>query len=158
MAALGLAPSLGCEGERCLVQSRAIQHEAQSSGDGRVGRGFLELAETRAAENAAWVLWHVRVTPFAGTATTVVLRQGTPQAPGAVLYRFPVVNSAPDSGVLTQVFVRTAYAGEVPFDQLWDLVQSQPVSFEVVFDGGVAPLRIGPLLRTGFSDWQDACS
>jgi hypothetical protein len=69
-----------------------------------------------------------------------------------------VVNSVPESGVITQVFVRTAYAGEVPFAELWDLVQREAVSFEVVFEGDVRTLRVGPLLRTGFSDWQEVCT
>lgn len=68
------------------------------------------------------------------------------------------MNSVPESGVITQVFVRTAYAGEVPFAEIWELVERQPVSFEVVFDGDVRPLVVGPLIRTGSSDWQEACS
>jgi hypothetical protein len=143
---------------RCLVESRSLQYEAETRSDSLVGRGFLELSETRGAENAAWVLWHVRVAPFVGRATTVSLREGPPEAPGRLLYRFPVVNSVPESGVITQVFVRTAYAGEVPFAEFWDLVQREAVSFELVFEGDVRTLRVGPLLRTGFSDWQDVCT
>jgi hypothetical protein len=120
--------------------------------------GFLELSETRGADNGAFVLWHLRAAPFTGRATVVSLRLGPPEAPGRLLYQFPLVNSVPDSGVLTQVFVRTAYAGEVPFAELWDLVQREPVSFHAVLDDGVRPLRVGPLLRTGSRDWQEVCS
>jgi hypothetical protein len=158
--AAALAAALaGCglgEG-RCLVESRSLQYEAETRSDSLLGRGVLELSETRGAENSDWVLWHVRVLPFAGRVTAVSLRQGPPQAPGRLLYRFPVVNSVPESGVITQVFVRTAYAGEVPFADLWDLVLREDVSFEAVFDD-VRTLRVGPLLRTGFSDWQEVCT
>lgn len=159
-AALAVAAPAGCgigEG-RCLVQGRSLQYEGETRSDSLVGRGVLELSETRGAENSDWVQWHVRVEPLAGRVTAVALRQGPPQAPGRLLYRFPLVNSVPESGVITQVFVRTAYAGEVPFAELWDLVQREAVSFEVVFEGDVRTLRVGPLLRTGFSDWQDVCT
>lgn len=59
---------------------------------------------------------------------------------------------------MTQVFVRTAYAGEVPFAELWDLVQRDAVSFHAELDGDGRPQRVGPLVRTGSSDWQEACS
>jgi hypothetical protein len=149
-AALAVIAGAGCDLERCTVESRSLQYEASG--------GFLELTETRGAENARWILWHVRVAPVPGTPRAAVLREGPPEAPGRRLYEFPLVNSVPESGVVTQVFVRTPYAGEVPFDELWELVQNEPVSFEVLFDGDVPPRRIGPLLRTGSSDWQETCS
>ena len=143
---------------RCEVESRALEYRAETGSDSRTGNGFLELSETRGAENRAFVIWHLRATPFVGRATSVSLRQGPPEAPGRVLYRFPLVNPVPESGVLTQVFVRTPYAGEVPFAELWELVQREAVSFHAELDGEVRPLRVGPLVRTGFSDWQEACS
>jgi hypothetical protein len=150
-AALALLAGTGCDfGERCTVESRTLEYEA--------GRGYLELVETRGAENATFILWHVRVDASVGTATRAVLREGTPDAPGRVLYDFPLVNPVPASGVVTQVFVRTAYAGEIPFAELWELLGRQPVSFEVGFDGDVPPVRDGPLERSGFSDWQETCS
>jgi hypothetical protein len=157
-AALAVAAA-GCGvGGRCLVESRASEYRAETSSGSRVGNGALQLSETRGAENGAFVLWQLRVAPFAGRATSVSLRQGTPEAPGRLLYRFPLVNSVPESGVLTQVFVRTAYSGDVPFAEMWELIQREPVSFEATFDGDVRPLRVGPLLRTESSDWQDVCS
>ena len=159
-AALALIAAAACDFGvgRCTVESRSVEYAAETRTGSLVVNGFLELAETRGAENGAWVLWHVRMAPFAGRARTVSLRQGPPEAPGRLLYEFAVVNSVPASGVITQVFVRTPYAGEVPFAELWELIQRQPVSFEVVFDGDSRPLVVGPLSRTGFSDWQDACS
>jgi hypothetical protein len=157
--ALAVVGGVGCDlGERCLVESRSLHYEAETSREGRVGRASLELTETRGAETASWVVWHVRVTPFVTGARRVVLREGPPDAPGRVLYDFVVVNAVPASGVVTQVFTRTPYAGEVPSAELWELVQRQPVSFEILFDGDARPFRVGPLLRTGSSDWQDACS
>ena len=157
-AALAVIAAAGCDPGRCGVESRSREYAAETRRDSLVGNGFLELSETRGAENDAWVLWHLRVAPFAGRARTVRLRQGPPEAPGRLLYEFALVNSVPESGVITQVFVRTAYAGEVPFAELRELVERQPVSFEVVFDGDVRPLVVGPLIRTGSSDWQEACS
>jgi hypothetical protein len=161
-AGLALIPAPGCglarDLERCEVQSRSLQYAAETKSDSLVGTGFLELSETRGAESGAWVLWHLRVAPFTGRVRVVSLRQGPPEAPGRALYEFPLLNSASESGVVTQVFVRTAYRGEVPLAELWELIQRHPVSFEVVFDGDVRSLRVGPLLRTGFSDWQEACS
>jgi hypothetical protein len=157
-AALAVTAAPGCDVDRCGVESRALEYAAETRSDSRVGNGFLELSETRGAENASSVIWHVRVAPFAGTVRSVSLRQGPPEAPGRLLYEFPLVNSVPASGVITQVFVRTAYAGRVPFAELWELVQRQPVSFEVLFEGNVRPLAVGPLIRTQSSDWQEACS
>jgi len=154
-AALAILSGPGCGlTNRCTVESRSLQYEAGTAD----GMGFLQLSQTRGAESGAWVLWHVRVTSSAGTVRTVTLREGPPDAPGRLLYDFPLLNSVPPSGVVTQVFVRTAYAGEVPFAEVWELVQSHPVSFEVAFDGDVRPLRLGPLVRTGASDWQEICS
>jgi hypothetical protein len=143
---------------RCEVESRSLDFGAETRTDSLTGNGFLELTETRGAENAAFVVWHLRAAPFGGTAAAVSLRQGPPEAPGRLLYRFPLVNSVPQSGVLTQVFVRTPYAGEIPFAELWELVQREPVSFHAVLEADARPLRVGPLLRTAFSDWQEACS
>lgn len=148
----------GCDPYRCLVQSRAQQYEAQTASGPVAGRGFLELAESRGAENGAFVMWHVRASPLPAPATRVFLREGTPEAAGRVLYEFPLTNAVADSGVITQVFTRTPYAGTVPFAELWDLVQRQPVSFEVVFASDLPALRMGPVNRTGSSDWQDVCS
>jgi hypothetical protein len=157
-AAFALMAATACDLERCEVESRVLEYAAETRSDSRVANGFLELSQTRGAENAAWVSWHVRVAPLAGRARTVSLRQGLPDAPGRLLYQFPLVNAVTESGVLTQVFVRTSYAGEMPFADLWELVQREPVVFEVLFDGDVRPLFIGPLLRTDSSDWQDTCS
>ena len=157
-AALGVATA-GCglrDGE-CLVESRTLELGAQTSNGSLTGNGFLELSETRGAENGAFVIWPLRAAPFAGTATAVSLRRGPPETPGRVLYRFPLVDAVAASGVITQVFVRTPYAGEVPFAELWELVQREPVSLHAEIDG-VRTLRVGPLLRTGFSDWQEVCS
>jgi hypothetical protein len=158
-AALAIAAP-GCDGGlvRCEVESRALEYRAETRSDSLTGNGFLELSETRGAENRAFVIWHLRASPFGGRARTVSLRQGPPEAPGRLLYQFPLLNSVPESGVLTQVFVRTPYAGEVPFAELWDLVQRDAVSFHAELDGDARPLRVGPLVRTGSSDWQDACS
>ena len=145
-------------GGRCLVESRALEYGAETRSGGRVGTGFLELSETRGADVGAFAIWHLRIAPPAGTARTVSLRQGPPDAQGRVLYRFPLVNPVAESGVLTQVFARTPYAGEIPFAELWDLVQREPVSFEAVLDGDAAAVRVGPLGRTRSSDWQEACS
>jgi hypothetical protein len=150
--------SAGCDPYRCEVQSRSLQYEAELGSGPVAGRGVLELAETRGAENAAFVLWHVRASPLAAPAVRVSLREGTPEAPGRVLYDFPLINAVADSGVVTQVFVRAPYAGQVSFAELWELVQRKPVSFEVVFAADALPVRIGPLGRTGSSDWHDVCS
>jgi hypothetical protein len=75
-----------------------------------------------------------------------------------VLYEFPLTNAVADTGVITQVFVRTPYAGQVPFAELWELLLRQPVSFEITFAGEAPAVRVGPLGRTGFSDWEEACS
>jgi hypothetical protein len=157
-AALTLFAGAGCDPTRCLVESRALQYEAQTTTDSRTGVGSLELVETRGEERGTFILWHVRVAPLPGTARTVVLREGPPGAPGRLLYTFPILNPVPASGVVTQVFVRTPYAGAVPFSELWDLVQSRSVSFEVVFEGEARPAGIGPLIRTDSSDWQETCS
>lgn len=159
-APLAVIAAAGCDFgvDRCGVESRSVEYAAETQSGSLVGNGFLELTQSRGAENGAWVLWHLRMAPFVGRARTVSLRQGAPEAPGRLLYEFALVNSVPASGVITQVFVRTAYAGEVPFAELWELVQRQPVSFEVVFDGDLPPLVVGPLIRTGSSDWQEACS
>jgi hypothetical protein len=152
----------GCDFGRgvggCAVESRALEHRAETRSDSRVGNGSLQLSETRGAENRTFVLWQLRVAPFAAGARTVSLRLGPPELPGRLLYQFPLLNPVPESGVITQVFVRTPYAGAVPFAELWELIQREPVSFEAVFDGDMRPLRVGPLLRTASSDWQDACS
>ena len=154
-AACGLVP----RAERCGNESRSLEHAAETRSGSRVGTGFLELTETRGAENRAWVVWHVRAEPsVVGRVRTVSLRQGSREAPGRVLYQFPLVNSVPASGVITQVFVRTAYAGEVPFAELWELIQRQPVFYEVAFEGDAQPLAVGPLVRTQSSDWQETCS
>jgi hypothetical protein len=157
-AALAVIGFAGCDIDRCGVESRSLEYAAETRSGSLVGNGFLELSETRGAENRGWVIWHLRVAPFVGRARTASLRQGPPEAPGRVLYEFALVNSVPESGVITQVFVRTAYVGQVPFTELWELVQRQPVSFEVLFDGDVRPLVVGPLRLTGSSDWQEACS
>jgi hypothetical protein len=157
-AAFAFMAATACDLERCEIESRTQEYGAETRTDSRVANGFLELSQSRGAENAAWVLWHVRVTPLTGRARTVSLRQGLPNAPGRLLYQFPLVNAVAESGVLTQVFVRTAYAGELPFAELWELVQREPVFFEVVFDGHVRPLLVGPLLPTNSSDWQETCS
>ena len=161
LLALAVAAS-GCDAggglAGCELESRALEYRAETPGGPLMGTGFLELSQTRGAENGSFLVWHVRAAPFVGRATTVSLRQGPPDAPGRLLYEFPLVNAVPDSGVLTQVFVRTPYAGTVPFSELWDLVQREPVSFHAVLDGDGGPLRAGPLVRSGFSDWQEACS
>ncbi|HET8646126.1 MAG TPA: hypothetical protein VFO85_11590 [Vicinamibacteria bacterium] len=157
MASLAAALS-GCDPYRCLVQSRAQQFEAPIGSGPITGRAAFSLSQTRGAENDDFVMWHVRASPLPAPATRVTLREGTPDAPGRVLYEFPLVNAVADSGVITQVFTRTAYAGQVPFAELWDLVQRQPVSMEVVFTGDVPPLRVGPLSRTSSGDWQDVCT
>ena len=159
----GVAIALGAAGcglgdGECLVESRTLELGAQTADGPLTGSGFLELSETRGAENAAFVIWHLRAAPFTGTGTAVTLRRGTPEALGRELYRFPVVNAVPASGVITQVFVRTPYAGDVPFSDLWEIVQREPVTFFAELDGVVQTLRVGPLLRTGSSDWQEVCS
>ena len=138
----------------CGVETRSLEYGAQTA----TRAGFLELSETRGDENGAFVIWHVRATPFPGSARTVSLREGPPDAPGRLLYRFPVANAVPESGVLTQVFTRTPYAGEVPFAELWDRIQREPVSFHAELESDATVVRIGPLLRTGSSDWQEACT
>jgi hypothetical protein len=150
--------SAACNPYRCLVQSRAQQFEAQFVSGVVSGRGFLLLSETRGAESGAFVTWHVRMAPVSAAVARVLLREGTREAPGRVLYEFPLVNVVPDSGVITQVFTPTPYAGRVPFAELWDLIQRQAVLFEVVFAGGAPPLHIGPLDRTSAGDWQDVCT
>ena len=149
--------SAGCDSYPCDFQSRDVQYEAQT-GNGPVARGFLELFETNGAGEVPSVLWHVRVTPLPAPATRVLLREGAHDSLGRVLYEFPLTNAVADTGVIAQAFVRTPYAGQVPFAELWELLQRQPVSFEVTFAGDASPVRIGPLGRTAFSDWEDACS
>lgn len=158
VAVAAAALAAGCDPYRCLVQSRAQQYEATIGSGPVAGRASFELAETRGAESGQFVMWHVRASPLPAAATRVLLRAGSPEAPGRLLYEFPLVNAVPDSGVITQVFSRTPYAGGVPFAELWDLVQREPVLFEVVLAGGTAPLRIGPLDRTLSTDWQDVCT
>ena len=159
-AAALTATAAGCDlgPGRCTVESRALEFGAETVSGALRGNGFLELSETRGAENRTFVTWHLRAAPFAGRARAVSLRQGPPDAPGRLLYRFPLVNAVPESGVLTQVFTRTAYAGEVPFAELWELIQREPVSFHAELDGDARPLRVGPLLVTMASDWQEVCS
>jgi hypothetical protein len=158
LTAAGAGCELGPDLGGCAVESRSLEYGAETVTNSLRGNGFLELSETRGAENGAFVVWHLRAAPFAGRARMVSLRQGPPEAPGRLLYRFPLLNSVPAAGVLTQVFVWTPYAGEVPYAELWELVQREPVSFHAELDGDVPPLRVGPLLRTGSSDWQEACS
>jgi hypothetical protein len=156
--AVGVA---GCDhgiGVRCAIESRALEYAAETRTGTLVGNGFLTLSETRGAENRTFVTWHLRAAPSAARARAVLLRQGPPGAPGRLLIQFPLLNAVSESGVITQVFVQTPYAGEIPFAELWELIQREPVSFEVVFDGDAAPLRVGPLLRTNSSDWQEICS
>ena len=151
----------GCDiggGGRCTVQSRTVDYAAETRRGALVGTAFFQLSETRGAEDREWVMWHVRVAPPSNRAVHVSLREGTPESPGPILYEFPIANTVPDSGVLTQVFVRTPYAGAVPFSALWERAEREPVSFLVLIAGDAQALRIGPLVRAGFSDWQDACS
>ena len=148
----------GCNPYRCLVQSRFQRYDAQIGGGPIAGRGVFELTETRGAENATLVLWHVRASPLPAAATRVFLREGTADTPGRLLYEFPLMNAVPESGVITQAFAGVPHAGPVPFAELWELVQRQPVSFEIVFGSGPPPLRIGPLNRAGSGDWQDVCT
>ena len=150
--------STACDPYRCLVESRAQQFEAQLASGGVSGRGSLVLSETRGAETGAFVIWHVRATPLPADVARVLLREGTREAPGRVLYEFPLVNAVAESGVITQAFTRTPYAGPLPFAELWDLVGRQPVVFEIAFAGGAPPLHIGPLGRTSAGDWQDVCT
>ena len=147
-----------CNPYRCLVQSRAQQLEAQFVSGVVSGRGSLLLSERRGAESGAFVIWHVRAAPIPAAVARVLLREGMREAPGRVLYEFPLANVVADSGVITQVFTPTPYAGLVPFNELWDLIQRQPVVFEIVFAGGALPLHIGPLDRTSAGDWQDVCT
>ena len=156
-ALVGAVLSAGCDRYPCDFQSRSVQYEAQM-GNGPVARGFLELIETHGAEEVPSVLWFVRVAPLPAPATRVLLREGAPDSQGRVLYEFPLTNAVADTGIITQVFVRTPYAGQIPFAELWELLLRQPVSFEVTFAGDASPVRIGPLARTGFSDWEDGCS
>jgi hypothetical protein len=156
-ALLGAVLSAGCDSQLCDFQSRDVQYEAQM-GNGLLARGSLELFETFGAGEVPSVLWHVRVTPLPAPATRVLLREGAPDALGRVLYEFPLTNAVADTGIITQVFVRTPYAGQLPFAALWELLQRQPVSFEVTFAGDAPPVRVGPLGRTAFSDWKQACS
>ena len=156
-ALVGAVLSAGCDTQPCDFQSRDVQYEAQM-GNGPLARGFLELNETHGAGELPSVLWHVRVTPLPAPATRVFLREGAPDSSGRVLYEFPLTNAVADTGIITQVFVRTPYAGQVPFVELWEILQRQPVSFEVTFAGDASPVRIGPLGRTAFSDWEDGCS
>lgn len=109
------------------------------------------------------MIWHVRAAPLPAAVERVLLREGTPEAPGRVLYEFPLANVVPELGVITQASTPTPYAGLVPFTELWDLVQRQPVVFEVVFGGGAPPLhgsltkaqRGWTVTRTGsVSDWS----
>jgi hypothetical protein len=156
----GTLMTAGCglgDGE-CLVESRALELSGQTADGPVIVNGFLELSETRGSENGAFVIWHFRVVPSSGNVTAVLLRRGTPGAPGRELYRFPLVNGVPASGVITQVFARTPYDGVMPFPDFWDLVQREPVSFFAEVDGGARLLSVGPLVRTGSSDWQEACS
>ena len=148
----------GCDPYRCETQARSLQYEATVASGPVTSRVAVELAEMRGRETGAFVLWHVRVSPLAAPATRVLLREGRPAAPGRVLYDFPLLNAVPPSGVVTQVFVRTPYAGQVPFAELWDVIQRQPVFFEVVLAGDAPPVALGPLERTGSSDWRDVCS
>jgi hypothetical protein len=156
--AVGVA---GCDqgiGIRCAVESRSLEYSAETRNGALVGNGFLTLSETRGAENRTFMTWHLRAAPSTARARSVALRQGPPGALGRLLIQFPLVNAVSDSGVITQVFVQTPFAGEVPFAELWELIQREPVSFDAVFEGDVAPLRVGPLLRTNSSDWQEICS
>jgi hypothetical protein len=154
-ATVMLVAAAGCDvANRCTVEGRSREYRAET----RVGLAALELSQTRGAEDRDWLLWHVRVTPWIGTPAAVVLREGAPAAPGPTLAELPVLNTVPDSGVVTQVFVRTAYAGEVPFAELWDLLQARPVTVEVLYGQGQPPVRLGPLVPAGSSDWQEACS
>src|SRR5687767_5565632 len=138
-AALGMLAS-GCDlgnGIGCAVQSRALQYEAETRRGALIGIGFLELSETRGGEERDFTVWHLRAVPLPGRAARVSLRQGTPDSPGRVLYEFPLLNAVPESGVITQVFVQTPYAGAVPFAELWELVQREPVIMEAVFEADV---------------------
>ena len=156
-ALVGAVLSAGCDSYTCDFQIRAVQYEADM-GNGPVARGFLQLIETRGADEVPSVLWYVRVAPLPAPATRVLLREGTTGSSGRVLYEFPLTNAVAEAGVITQVSVRTPYAGQVPFAELWELLQRQPASFEVTFAGDPSPVRIGPLGRTGFNDWEEGCS
>jgi hypothetical protein len=149
----------GCDFvNRCTVESRAAEYRTEATSGSGVGLAALELSQTRGAEHRDWLLWHVRVTPWMGTPVAVLVREGRPEAPGRTLFELPVLNTVPDSGVVTQVFVRTAYAGSVPFAELWDIIQSRPVTVEILFGASRQPVRLGPLLPAGSSDWQETCS
>jgi hypothetical protein len=147
----------GCDPYRCLVQTRAQQFELDTASGPAAGRVSLLLSQSRGRDTGDFVMWHVRLSGPTAPATRVVLREGPPQAPGRVLYDFPLVNPVPNTGVVTQMLSPAPYAGQVPFAELWDLVQSQQISFEVQLSGGTE-LRIGPLPRTSAGDWQDACT
>jgi hypothetical protein len=151
--AIGGLAVIGCYD--CTIQGRFMEFRAAGSAGSAVTEVFLDLNETRGSEDAQYVIWSVRVSPLDGPVTAVRLRVGTAEAPGAVLYDFPLVNAVPDAGVITQVFVNQPYAGEVPFDELWDLIQGDPVFVEVIYQDSPAVPRIGPLELTNARDWQD---
>ena len=156
-ALVGSILSAGCDTQPCDFDSREVQYEAEM-GNGPVARGFLELIETRGAGEAPSMLWHVRVAPLPAPATRVLLREGAPDSLGRVLYEFPLTNAVAEAGIITQVSVRTPYAGPVPFAEFWNVLQLQPVSFEVTFAGDASPVRVGPLGRIEFDDWEQGCS
>ena len=93
---------------------------------------------------AEYVVWEVRVDPFAAPVTTVRLRLGTADAPGSTLCAFPFPAAEDDECGHVRMFV-SAEGSDLPFEELWQLIQREPVHVEVMLEDAVEPLAIGPL-------------
>jgi len=132
-----------------------LQFRAADSAGTVTSEAFVELDETRGSEEGQYLLWAVREDPTSWPVTAVRLRAGTSDAPGVVLYDFPLLNAVPCAEVITQVFHLRPYDGATPFLALWDRLQSEPFYVEIVYEGSLAPKGIGPLHLTNEADWRD---
>ncbi len=141
----------------CDREVRLVNLWAKGLAGSATTEAGLTLIERRGnAEAGQYVGWSLNVDPRPDdTVKAVRLRVGTPAGPGEVLYDLPLPDKR--NPVVMLLYMEGPYAGEIPFDDLWNRVRRQPTFVEAVFAGESAPIGVGPLQFTMASDWHKSC-
>jgi hypothetical protein len=139
-----LFPSGLCDNETRSVRIDAVL--AAPGAPATTGTAGLLLFEARPGPGSASVeqsvLYDAASTLDRTTVSAVHLHAGTPSAPGAILYEFPLVSGGAPSNI-TVVYAREPYQGAMEFRAFFAAVANSPTYADVHVGGGAVPVLAG---------------
>ncbi len=157
-----LFPSGLCDNETRSVSINAVL--TAPGAPGTTGTASLLLFEARPGQGSASVeqsvLYAAASTLDRTTVSAVHLHAGTPSAPGAILYEFPLVGAGAP-GNITVVYTREPYQGAMEFRAFFAAVANSPTYIDGHVSGATVPVLAGAsVVQTpSVADWTRAnCS